>query len=104
MPCQYYTAAEEAAMAEEREKHRLAELDKLTAMLCSACRLLDKNGLLMRESEVGKWYTQHELDDKARQEAEREAKAKRRATQKLKDSAFAKLSPEEQKALGLKED
>lgn len=103
MPCRYYTEAEEAQMREQAEMERDQMIDDLTAMLCATCRLLKKNGLLIGESEAGKWYSEHQKMDAARIKSEREAKAKRRAEAKLKEQALVKLTPEEKQALGIKD-
>lgn len=89
-----------------------SENRKLTAMLCGTLRAIENFGLLgsvlksVNEVECGVngakilvWFNRHKEEDAKRKAAEQ---AKQKA-ENLKREALAKLTPEERKALGLKD-
>jgi hypothetical protein len=80
----------------QREKRFFVAQARLA---CDRCRDLEKRGLPIPSWAV-EWWEQHKRDDNAR---ERRESAEREA-RKLKESALAKLSPEELKALGVRDD
>ncbi len=79
--------------------------DKLVSKLCGEMKRLKgvipphsgSLGDIMREGQLKAWWAEHQLADKKRA---REARAARKAA-KLKAAGLAKLSPDEQRALGL---
>lgn len=82
------------------------KLNDMVVMLCAELSALDSKKLdkLVYNSKdktaraLADWWGEHQEADKKRIEKEK----KEAATQKLKKQAFAKLSAEEKKALGLK--
>lgn len=72
MPCRYYgpgeyeaiQLADQSALARE---YRL-ELDRLSALLCRACKSADEAAL---PADVRAWWVQHQKDDDAAAEAAR---------------------------------
>lgn len=81
-------------------------IEKLEAMLCALCRVVDIADALahidwkeagITEKDFRDWWQEHQRRDIARREGElaRERQAK------LKRDALAKLTPDERKALGL---
>ena len=91
MPCEYYTPAEEAARMG-------AKLDKLTRLLCEACKALEtKRFNFDSRPDLAKWWRKHKKHDRQRKrdkQVERDAK-------RLKKATIAKLTKKERKALGL---
>lgn len=81
MPCRddRTCASENLAILRER-------LQRVEPLLCEAVDLLEKNNLLRKVSkELKAWATEHEKGEAAR----------------IRKEALAKLSPKEQRALGL---
>lgn len=86
------------------------EVERLTRMLCEACRLVvgRANGRAGMSGDLDSWWTKHEELDRRRAELEA-AELKRQQEQikatikrdKIAKKAMAKLTQEERKALGL---
>lgn len=96
------------------DEHEIAEwnranLDVVTRCMCTTMKYLrdlehDAKGafypytnLLNSHPEVKRWWEQHQIVDRQREEAEQ----KRAALQAAKESALSKLTAEEAKLLGL---
>lgn len=79
----------------------LANIDLLTRLLCMACRAIEVQEVhSFMPAEVREWWTEHQQID-----ARRKAEEKRRArAEQHRRSALAKLTLDEQKALGLVSD
>lgn len=60
MPCRDYQSDYE----ESKQKERLG---KLTALLCQACGILEKNNLV-EDGELQSWWSHHKAKDAAEQE------------------------------------
>lgn len=73
-----------------------AELDKLTATLCS--RLSQHKALSLRSLEIQIWWRDHQIADQKRIAQEQ----KDAANETARKAALAKLTPAERKLLGLK--
>ncbi len=96
----------------ERTAIAQRELNKVNAMLCGVLTSAENLGILgtvlqnVNETECGvtiasirSWFNRHKKED-ARRKAREEATRKQ---EEVKREALAKLSPEERKALGLKD-
>lgn len=103
MPCTYFTPEEERQNARREYNELVAQINELTDLLCQANKLLEKTPLHVQGSRLHNWWLAHKRMDAARIKDEKAAKAKRRAESKLKENALAKLTPEEQQALGIKD-
>lgn len=85
MPCTYYSPDEERELNQK-------ELNKLTRLLCLAVKG-------KTSPELEKWKEEHRIMDEQRERDEAAAR-RRKAAKRI---ALAKLSPEDKKALGVKE-
>jgi hypothetical protein len=90
MPCRDPGADEEIARENAEKIHTL------TNMLCRLCKLAERKFNL--PPDILEWWQAHQAADLLRENEER----KQRELEKLKARAKAKLTPEEQKALGLR--
>jgi hypothetical protein len=91
VPCQYYTPAEEARLAQQ-------ELHKLTRMLCAAMEHIEAKGLgLLANIELCDWWEEHKRNDAE----EAAAQERKKHLKKVIKKAYDKLTPEEREALGL---
>lgn len=73
------------------------EVDKLTRLLCLACRVLDDNAIKpLNMDEVYEWWVDHQKADRRREERERRESEKT----SMQLIALGKLTPEERTALG----
>jgi hypothetical protein len=79
--------------------------DQLARIACKAMTELeriDPTNKLFKDKEAGPWFTQHKIDDAAAKEAERQRREKARQAKLAKETALAKLTAADKKALGLK--
>jgi hypothetical protein len=90
MPCVDPEA--DAEMAREDAK----KLNSLTDMLCRLCKLAERKFKL--PADIADWWKAHQAADLLREGEERQ----QRAREALKANALRKLTPQEQRALGLK--
>lgn len=73
MPCQYETDDEKLDRVLKEQKQVKQELDKLTRLLCDACKCLSTIPHLMGlMPELNAWYEEHKIKD-----ANRDKKAKK---------------------------
>jgi hypothetical protein len=102
MPCRYDPSPEEERQIRNNQIKNITKplqdkLDKLTCLLCFACKELNQGGYFLKISnpdrELTKWWEEHQKADKKREKEERE---------KHRNSGLNKLTEEEKKALGLK--
>lgn len=103
MPC-YEPRSDDIARAENFHRSELQvketanTINRLTALLCEACGIIDKAGFGSPLSpDLAAWWKQHQKDDRRRKAAEQSAIRK----SQLKLRAMAKLTSEERDALGL---
>jgi len=119
MPCRsdYMNdgGAAEIAVANEKTRKVKAELDRITRLLCYACKKLGNNsgGLPRAEDlaihqELYKWWTEHQIADAKREAEEKRRKDKEEATRKekkrlegIRREALSKLTSEQRKVLGV---
>lgn len=59
MPCTYYSPEEEKRMAREH-------VNRLTRMLCTACKNQEDGKTIFRDPELGKWWEDHQARDRQR--------------------------------------
>lgn len=94
MPCRHDESPEERAQAQKDQvcKSRAyinlqGELNRVTALLCDACKLLENSGVTIKEhhKHLGTWWTKHKVIDDDR----------------LRRQALAKLTPAERAVLKL---
>lgn len=104
MPCNGYSLAEEEALDRELEIRKFGDTKDniLTRLACDYCKLIDQgteeNPLPKQVPKWARaWWKDHQRLDKRK----KESKARRKAEKKLRESALAKLSPEERKLLGV---
>jgi len=75
-------------------------LNKVTRMLCSLCRRINKSGrdtLITQDAELTAWWSDHQEMDRKREAAQRAERAKRQERR----AVLAKLSPKDKRILGL---
>lgn len=92
MPCRYETGDESAARLS-------SELSKVTRLLCSACKVLQRSSIMWKtqySDELQEWWEEHQ---KLKEREDREHE--RLKQDLLKKNALSKLTPEEKKVLGL---
>lgn len=92
MPCSDggYTTGEPALS--------MKRVDRLSNLLCEACKLLDKSpGTGAMSKALAKWWRQHQKRDAERVAREKEVESQERLRKKI----LKKLTPKERKALGV---
>jgi hypothetical protein len=80
---------------------RLEELNLTTRLLCGLCRQVEAGGLVQLDAETAEWWQRHKKTDADRRIAAETSRRNKEEHERLRRDARAKLSPEEQKALGL---
>jgi hypothetical protein len=95
MPC--YDARNEGAYIAAQYAKRI---DALTDMLCRLCQRVEGIDPSLIGSDAGlyAWWTEHQRQDMERQRQEQ----RKRDQEALRNRALAKLTPDEQVALGMK--
>lgn len=95
MPCRDYN--DDWGITNQRTQERL---DNVTRLLCAVLQSTDKRGIttqLYNIEGLEDWWEDHKHRDKIRKQAE----AKQRKQEQLKENALGKLTKEEKEALGL---
>lgn len=92
MPCKDPDADVEYA------REAAQEINKLTDMLCRALRMLEKRVKRLPD-DISDWWKAHQANDLLRQEDER----RRRRDEQTRQQALRRLSPREQKLLGIRQ-
>lgn len=107
MPCGYYSDRDLLDMAQRDMGKATDRINRLTALLCDACRLLEADDGLP-SAELAQWWAEHkaEDDDRIRREAEYSAKKKkdeerREYLRSVRERLMSQLTPDERKALGV---
>jgi hypothetical protein len=101
MPCRCDgpETPEERAWRENREREKMEaytkqrrrdELDRVGAMLCSVCRIVEKRGWLQElPPDVLEWWEQHKIEDRRRNALESQQRS------------ILLMTPEERERLGI---
>lgn len=82
----------------ETEREQRAQIQKLTRMLCTACKFLEANDVFPGgDKQLSKWWKEHQDKDEQRKANEQKEKDR----ENLVTNALKKLSKKEKEALGL---
>ena len=92
MPCTY-----DESPWEREQRAKLAELDRVTRLLCSILKPLGRDHPLFDDAELLEWWAEHQRRD-ARRAADDAAMTK---TEEERRAALSKLTPEERTILGI---
>lgn len=109
MPCR---GPEDDIFSNDRLQSKVSEqkkeIDRLTALLCRACRKIPTEDLGM---ELERWFQQHDADDRERAERARQehilrlkAAQRKRYLADVRARLNEQLTDEEKEALGIKHD
>jgi hypothetical protein len=102
MPCRYCPDESGSTRVEYRDNPETKKLlDKVTALLCGLLTHMnfkERNIQLAKNSRLKAWWVEHQKQDKARLERQRN----KREHEKTKKNALNKLTDKEKKALGLR--
>lgn len=107
MPCTYTGSLDgDHILSLEESNNKLseqvgqlaAELDRVTALLCQACYILERDGEgIIEDAELGQWYQEHKERDKKRKKLD-----KKDALRAIRSRLMRQLTKRELKALGIK--
>jgi hypothetical protein len=114
MPCLDERNSNEYFLSNANEEIKVLheKCNRLTVLLCNACRQLEEKngnfGVLLDGAELSKWWQQHKAKDRQMQEAEDRERAEKlkqqeetQYLQSVKTRLMSQLTDDEKRALGI---
>ena len=102
MPCMDYRDNDRYIDNTETYKKMRDQLARIACKAMTELERIDPANKLFKDKEAGPWFTQHQIDDAKAKADERARREKARAAKEAKESALAKLTEADKKALGLR--